>query len=297
MNIKSQRGLLVANYGNTLIVESQEGALIPCHMRQKLGTLVAGDEVEWESVEDEKGVVTALYPRQSLLSRFDKQEEKPFAANIDQLLILLAPSPKPHPTTLDRYLILAEHCHIQPLIGINKADLLSPNDTQDFAHLSFYRDLGYPVFYFSAKNHTGLSELLSQLHHKRTLMVGQSGVGKSSLLQSLVPDLSIRIQELSVKTRQGQQTTTTTTLYHLPESGDLVDSPGIHQFNLAHLPLSSLMKGFREFAPYIHQCKFRDCKHQQEPGCALQEALRTGHIQQYRWDSLQKIKDEIIPRL
>lgn len=297
MNVKSQRGLLVANYGNTFIVESQEGMLIPCHMRQKLGTLVTGDDVEWEMIDDEKGVVTALYPRRALINRYDKQGEKPFVANLDQLLILLAPSPKPHPTTLDRYLVLAEHCDIQPLIGINKIDLLTQDEAQNFSHLSFYRDLGYPVFYFSAKTRAGLSELINTFPNKRTLMVGQSGVGKSSLLQSLVPDLSIRIQELSVKTRQGQQTTTTTTLYHLPENGELIDSPGIHQFNLTHLSLDVLLKGFREFVPYLHQCKFRDCEHQHEPGCALQKALQEGLIQKYRWDNFQKIKDEIITRL
>ena len=281
MENKSQRGLLIANYGNTLIVQSQEGTLIPCHMRQKMGTLVAGDEVEWEIVDEEKGVVTALLPRRSLLARADKQGEKPFAANLDQMMIMFAITPTPHPTTLDRYLILAEHFQINPLIVLNKIDLASQQG-EAFQLIELYRELGYSVFPISVKTHQGLSELTSALQHHRTIAVGQSGVGKSSLLKFLIPDALIRIQSLSLKTNTGQQTTSSTTLYHLPQGGDLIDSPGIHQFNLRHFSPSAILHGYREFLPYLNQCKFINCEHKHEPGCALLAAVESGKISKNR---------------
>lgn len=263
--------------------------MISCHVRQNLGPIVVGDEVTWEAVNEGKGVVSGIKPRRTTLMRSDRHGEKPLAANVDHLLIMLAPSPAPHTTTLDRYLVLAEHYKIQPLIGVNKIELLCDHRSEYLDRLRFYTDLGYPVFYFSLKTKENLNALMEYLRNKRTIVLGQSGVGKSSLLKTLIPDATIRTQSLSNKTKTGQQTTSTTTLYHLPQGGDLIDSPGIHQFNLNHLLPSMIIQGFKEFIPYLNQCKFRNCEHKQEPGCALLTALAQKKIHDFRLNNFRSI--------
>lgn len=289
-----QPGLLVAHYGKTLIVENQNGNLIPCGLRQNLGTLVTGDNVIWQAIDESSGVVVAGQPRQSVITRFNKQGEKPIVANVDQMLILISHSPLPQPTTLDRYLVLAKRYGITPLIGLNKIDLpVKKDENLLLERLAVYPSLGYPVFKVSTKTGEGLPALIEALKSHSTIVVGQSGVGKSSLLRALIPDLTIRTQELSQKNRLGQQTTTATTLYHLPQSGLLLDSPGIHQFNLNHFSPLMIFEGFPEFSALQGHCKFRNCEHKHEPGCALLNAVATGKIHDFRLNNYHRILEDL----
>jgi len=285
-----QPGLLIAHYGTTLIVESQAGALFRCRLRQNLGTLVTGDQVIWQAIDENTGVVVAGLPRRSVITRFNKQGAKPFVANVEQMLILIALSPLPHPTTLDRYLTLAESFKIRPLIAINKMDLpLNEDSIALIKQLNYYESLGYPLFKLSISAQQGLNELKSLLLNNTTIVVGQSGVGKSSLLNHLIPNRLIRTQALSEKHKLGQQTTTATTLYHLPEGGDILDSPGIHQFNLHHFSSTAILEGFREFRPFLGHCKYRNCEHEHEPGCALLTATKAGKIAPFRLENYHRI--------
>lgn len=289
-------GLLVAHYGATLIVESQDGTLVPCRLRQNLGALVTGDDVIWQPIDNTTGVVVASLPRRSELTRPDKHGSRSIVANVDQMLIVISYSPLPQAATLDRYLVLAKAHGINPLIALNKIDLpLNKREADLVERLKAYPSLGYPVFKISTKTQEGLPQLIDALKNHSTIVLGQSGVGKSSLLSTLLPDVTIRTQALSQKSRLGQQTTTATTLYHLPQGGTLIDSPGIHQFNLHHFTPSMIFQGFPEFASHLGQCKFRNCEHKQEPGCALTAAVQSGDLREFRLNNYHQIladKDE-----
>lgn len=285
-----QPGLLIAHYGTTLIVENQVGQLFRCGLRQNLGTLVTGDHVIWQPIDESTGIVVACNDRKSVLTRPDKYSSKPIAANVDQILIVLALSPLPMQTTLDRYLVLAESLHINPLIIINKCDIPA-NPSQDFLwqQIPIYEQLGYTCIRVSSKTQEGIVELQERLQGHTSILVGQSGVGKSSLLNTLIPEADARIQALSTRQCLGQHTTTASRLYHLPLGGDIIDSPGIHQFDLDHFSEAAIKNAFREFQPLILQCRFRDCKHQQEPDCALQQAARTGKIASFRLNNFHTL--------
>lgn len=287
-------GLLVAHHGATLIVENQDGILVSCKLRQNLGTLVTGDDVIWQPIDDTTGVVVACLPRRSELTRPDKNGSKPIVANVTQMLIVVSYSPLPQATTLDRYLVLAKAHGIVPLIVLNKIDLpCNQREAELIEKLNAYPALGYPVYKISTVTKEGLSPLINALKNQSTIVVGQSGVGKSSLLSALLPKVTIRTQALSQKNRLGQQTTTSTTLYHLPQEGTLIDSPGIHQFNLQHFTPIMIFQGFPEFIPFLGQCKFRNCEHKQEPGCALIAAVQLGELREFRLKNyLQILADQ-----
>lgn len=291
-----QPGLLIAHYGTTLIVENQEGKLFNCSFRQNLDTLVTGDEIIWQQIDESSGVVVACQPRRSIITRPDRRHSKPIAANVDKMVIVVALEPLPHPTTLDRYLILAEVLGLEPLIVVNKMDLLAkidaPFETQfaDLAQkLALYQQLGYRWIKVCCKTAMGLSDLEQSLAQNTSILVGQSGVGKSSLLSRLVPDVTIQIGELSKTHRLGRHTTTASRLYHLPQSGHLIDSPGIHQFNLHHFTQTAITNAFKEFLPFLGKCKFRNCEHVHEPGCALLQAVTQGDIAPFRLQNFHTI--------
>lgn len=293
-----QPGLLIAHYGTTVFVENQAEQLFRCDIRQNLGTLATGDDVIWQQFDDTTGVVTACLPRQSVLVRATRNGPKPLVANLSQVCVVIAPEPKPQKTTIDRYLVLANNAGIDVFIVLNKIDLLEahPNDHL-LSLLEHYREIGYPCVLLSSKTHQGLDEFEKALQGERTILVGQSGVGKSSLLKALIPTAEARIQALSHLQRTGKHTTTTSRLFHLPKGGDLVDTPGANQLLIYHLSESEIAQGFKEFVPYLGQCKFRDCKHQHESGCALQEAVHRGQIQKFRLQNFFKLLNERTLRL
>ncbi|HCN44829.1 MAG TPA: ribosome biogenesis GTPase RsgA, partial [Pseudomonas sp.] len=215
---------------------------------------------------------------------------KPVAANVDLIVIVFAPAPEPHANLIDRYLVAAEHAGIRPLLLLNKADLIDEENGPALnALLAVYRQLGYPLLEVSAHHGNGMEQLQKILDGHISVFVGQSGVGKSSLVNSLLPEVQTRVGELSEWSGQGQHTTTTARLYHFPGGGELIDSPGIREFGLVHVSRDDVEAGFIEFSDLLGTCRFRDCKHDREPGCALLKALEDGRIQQQRMNSYRSI--------
>jgi ribosome biogenesis GTPase len=292
---EEQNGLVIAHFGVQLEVEALDGALagqiFRCHRRSNLPALVTGDRVVWRAANQGGGVIVAQLPRHSELCRPDSRGQlKAVAANVDQIIIVFAPLPEPHANLIDRYLVAAEHAGIRPLLLLNKADLLdAQNEARINALLATYRQLEYPILEVSAREGGGLDQLRERLDGRISVFVGQSGVGKSSLVNSLLPGVDTRVGALSELTGKGTHTTTTARLFHFPGGGELIDSPGIREFGLGHVCREDVEAGFIEFADLLGRCRFRDCKHDREPGCALLGALAEGRIQEQRMHSYRQI--------
>ena len=287
-------GLVLAHHGKSLEIEDANGKTITCSKRQNLGTVVPGDRVIWQlDTENNSGVVLTVEPRSTLLSRPDARgETHAVAANIDQMFVVIAPTPAPNQTTVDRYLIAAETENIQPILILNKEDLLDnhPDKQQLIDFFNQYKDLGLVTMILSAKQKQHLSLLHQQLDNKISVFVGQSGVGKSSIIDTLLPHHDVKTGALSEQNNQGKHTTTTARLYHLQTgNASIIDSPGIREFPLWPLKPTTLAHGFIEFRPFLQDCKFRNCLHTIEPGCALLNAADAGKISQTRLLSYQKI--------
>ena len=290
-----ETGLVIAHYGVQVEVEAQQGEragqVFRCHLRANLPAMVTGDRVVWRAGNQGIGVIVAQLPRGTELCRPDHRGQlKPVAANVDLIVIVFAPAPEPHANLIDRYLVAAEHAGIHPLLLLNKADLINESNEAALNDLlEAYRQLGYPLLEVSAQGGDGMHLLKERLKGHTSVFVGQSGVGKSSLVNRLLPEAQLRVGELSEWSGQGQHTTTTAKLFHFPEGGDLIDSPGIREFGLVHVSREDVEAGFIEFAGLLGRCRFRDCKHDREPGCALLQALEDGRIHPQRMHSYRSI--------
>jgi len=286
-----QHGLVIAHFGVQVDVEDGDGQICRCHLRANLPALVTGDRVVWRAGNQGQGVIVAQLPRSSELCRPDSRGQlKPVAANVDQIVIVFAPLPQPHANLIDRYLIAAEHAGIRPLLLLNKADLLDEDNAAFIdSLLTTYRQLDYPLLEVSAHEGAGMDQLRAALDDRISVFVGQSGVGKSSLVNSLLPGVDLKVGALSELTGKGTHTTTTARLFHFPEGGDLIDSPGIREFGLGHVSRDDVEAGFIEFRELLGRCRFRDCRHDREPGCALLQALEEGRIQPQRLASYRHI--------
>ncbi|GGB17655.1 small ribosomal subunit biogenesis GTPase RsgA [Agarivorans gilvus] len=290
-----QEGTIISRFGQHADVESSTGEVFRCNMRRSLGSLVTGDEVVWRAGSEEqsgiRGVIEARHERRSELTRPDFYDGiKAIAANIDQVVIVSAVLPEFSTSIVDRYLVAVEDVGLEPVILLNKVDLLDTKQRQAIERqLSLYQGLGYKVVFASTKQVEGLNDLNQYLNNKTSIFVGQSGVGKSSLVNALLPEQSIDTKEVSEVSGLGQHTTTTARLYHLSCGGRLIDSPGVREFQLWHLAKERVAWGFIELRPWLNQCRFRDCKHQGDPGCAIQEAIDSGSVSQQRFDSYQRI--------
>jgi ribosome biogenesis GTPase len=294
------QGRVVAHFGSQAEVELlsanyEKAVRYRCFLRANLGSLVTGDEVVFRPSSEVDGVLTgvieAVLERRSELSRPNPYNEiKPVAANIDSIVLVIAPEPEAHVNLIDRYLVAAENCHIEPLLLLNKTDLLDENNHGRFyALLAHYEALGYRTLSVSSKNQQHLAELKAFLNGRTSVFVGQSGVGKSSLIAALLPGTELKVGALSENTRKGKHTTTTARLYHFPSGGHLIDSPGIREFGLWHMSASDVLYGFRELRALEGYCRFRDCAHEAEPGCAFSQAVKNGEVKAERFDSFKRI--------
>ncbi|QSR36147.1 ribosome biogenesis GTPase RsgA [Marinobacterium iners] len=289
-----QHGLIISHFGRQVDVEALEGEskgeILRCHLRTHLGQLVTGDRVIWRRSPDSGVVVAALDRHSELLRPNNHGELKPVAANIDFIVIVIAVEPYAHANLIDRYLVAAEASDIEPVLLLNKADLLNDENRQRLEPLlEQYRSLGYRTLQASTASSHGLDELKALLADHISVFVGQSGVGKSSLINSLLPGADLRVGALSEQSRKGKHTTTTARLFHFPDGGDLIDSPGIREFGLWHMTEDQVLSGFRELADLQGHCRFRDCRHEQEPGCTFLEAVDNGSISEQRFNSYRQI--------
>ena len=289
----SERGLVISYFGNSVAVEAEDGQVFQCHLRRNQELPVVGDYVHWEKEGDTTGIVTGITPRRSLLARGDNRGKmKPIAANIDAIVIVMAPPPIFSEYLIDRYLVAAELLKIQPILVLNKVDLLDEAaKPAAFARLMAYQDISYPIVLSSIYIKEGLVDLSRQLKEKTAVLVGPSGVGKSSIIAALGNGEAIRIGEVSSK-GAGKHTTTATRLYHLPQGGSLIDSPGVREFNLWPVSRQEVSSSFKEFQSFLGGCKFRDCQHLVEPGCAVQAAVASGKISPQRFASYQALMKE-----
>lgn len=288
-------GRLITHNNVKVFIKDEAGNLIHCNLRRNLEPLATGDEVLWCKEGENSGVVVALKPRRSVIIRPDAKKVKPVAANVDLIIIVIAANPMVKETTIDRYLCLSAILNIKPIVVVNKIDLLAKDEkAKDFHEkLKIYEQLGYNVLPISTKTKQGIKKLENLLKNKTSILMGQSGVGKSSLLNTLIPDAQALVDLLSQENNLGRQTTTFSKLYDLPFGGHLIDSPGIHQFSLKHFSKEQIIQSFIDFLPFLGKCKFRNCKHINEQDCALLNAVKEGKISSARLNNFHKIISEL----
>ncbi len=278
--MKLLQGQVVAAYGRQYAVEIGEETF-SCVRRGKKNDVVVGDIVDVEA-----GVIESIAPRASLLYRSDAYREKRIAANLTQVIFVLAGVPTFSEELLNCCLIAAEDQGLKSLILLNKSDMLEPT-REALKSLGLYERLGYPVLVLSAKQ--DVSPLVSLLDGETSVFVGQSGMGKSTLINALIPEASRETGEISSALDSGRHTTTHARLFHLSGNSHIVDSPGLQEFGLHHLGQERVAHAFVEFRPYLGHCRFRNCRHLEEPGCAVASAFESGKIDKRRIEIYRRL--------
>ena len=290
-----QQGVVVTRHAKHADVETEQGEIYRCNLRRTLKNVVVGDQVSWrlgnEQLQGISGVIEAIYPRKTELSRPDYYDGiKVMASNINQIIIVSAVLPTLSLNIIDRYLVICEAANIPALIVLNKVDLLSEEERQAVKkQLAIYEKIGYETLMLSADTGENMEALHAYLRQGTSIFVGQSGVGKSSLINQLLPEINALTGAVSDVSGLGQHTTTASRLYHLPLGGNLIDSPGIREFGLWHLEPNQITDGYREFQSVLGTCKFRDCKHGSDPGCAIREAVEKGEIDPIRFENYHRL--------
>jgi len=279
-------GRVIAAHGRQYVVELADGYRLPCFPRGKKSDIACGDRVDIKQTSDDQGVIEAIQPRTSLLYRSNETRQKLIAANVDQLVIVVATEPAFSDELIARALVAAESEEIEVLIILNKCDLADklPGARR---RLAVFSDLGYRVLELSALEHA--EDLRPYLAGQTSVLVGQSGMGKSTLVNALLPEARAATREISLALDSGKHTTTHATLYHLAADSHLIDSPGLQEFGLGHLDLHEIEIAFPEFRPYLGHCRFRDCHHNREPDCALIAAVAAEKIDKTRFDTYHRI--------
>lgn len=268
-------GLITATFGRHFEIELNDGRSLTGYPRGKKSIYACGDCVELELASDNQAQILRALPRKTLLYRSDAMRQKLIVANATQLILVVATEPSFSDELMSRALVAAAQQDMQALIVLNKCDLNSPLETAR-KRLESYRQLNYPVIELSARQDT--TALRPYLQNHRSILVGQSGMGKSTLINALIPGAAAATREISAALDSGKHTTTHTRLYHLDTTSQLIDSPGLQEFGLHHLSRGELEQGFIEFRPYLPHCRFRDCRHQTEPGCAILAAVDQAQI-------------------
>lgn len=273
---------MAAAYGRRMLLELPDGRLVQGFPQQRGIRAVCGDRVDIATAGGET-VVIRIHRRRGVLWRHDERRgRRPVAANLDTMAIVIAPEPPVAPSQIDRYLAIAELLELHPMLIANKCDI-GTVATDEFVAL------GYQVHAVSAHTGAGLERLAAALRGRHAILSGLSGVGKSALITALIPDYEARSSALSTASGEGRHTTTTARLYPLPEGGHLTDSPGVRDIRLWPMPPSELARGFREFRTWLGRCRFRDCRHDHEPGCALRAAVAQGDISERRYRSFLEL--------
>lgn len=289
-----EQGVVVSRFGQQADIADKDFNIIRCFIRKSLDIPVVGDKVTFcrQAKPDQgeaKGVINELLERKSLLKRPTPHYGiKPVVANVDFIALLLAPALGFSEMMLDRYLVAAQASDLPVWIIFNKWDLLDAEERSKIEQrLAIYKKLGYPIYIISAKDGKGVDDFVSAIGQQSLLLAGQSGVGKSTLINRLFPEHDVLTSEISETSGLGTHTTTASRLYRLSENSYIVDSPGVREFGLWHLDSDSIQQGFVEIAELSEHCKFRDCKHLNEPKCAVLSAAETGDIAQSRLDNYQ----------
>lgn len=287
MNCRAgSNGTVVAAHGRQYWVTLDDGRRLACFPRGKKSEVACGDRVSVSLPSADQGCIEHIAPREHLLYRSNEFRQKLIAANATQIVLVVACEPPFSAQVLDRCLAAAEASDLRALIVLNKADLTLQLPMAE-ARLATYRALGYEVLNLSARQADGaLDTLRAALAGQNSVLVGQSGMGKSTLTNALIPNAGAATREISLALQSGKHTTTHATLYSLPFGpGWLIDSPGLQEFGLAHLGFGDLEQAFREFRPHLGSCRFRNCRHLQEPGCAIRTAVTAGQITADRYQS------------
>ncbi len=294
-----QPGLIVGNFGRHFLLESGDGARRICHSRGKKSQAVVGDRVQWLASQDE-GTIERIEPRRNLLYRQDEVRTKSFAANLDQVLILIAAEPEFSADQLSRALIAAEAQHITPLIALNKSDLAAPF-ARAWDKLVAYRDMGYAVLGLSLAQASAADRVTLRQHlaGKTTLVLGPSGAGKSTLINCLIPGALAQTGALSQALQSGKHTTTSTTWYWLDadKTTALLDSPGFQEFGLQHIDPAQLAAYMPDILPHVAQCRFYNCSHLHEPGCGVISSVKSAYSQGYISAGRYKIYSDLYAQL
>lgn len=282
---KEDTGQIVAAFGRSYLIQTASG-LFSCVPRGKKSIFACGDWVNIDETADHEGVITSARPRTTLLVRSAAHRQKLIAANATQVAIIAASDPSFSDELVARILVAAESAGMASVIVLNKSDLREKSITA-LQRLEPFAKAGYKVIALSAKN--DIAPILNVLGGNMTVLVGQSGMGKSTLVNALIPGTNAATREISTFLASGKHTTTNARLYRLDEDSTLIDCPGLQEFGLAHLDWREIARGFREFSPYAGKCRYPDCRHLTEPGCSISAATATGDIHERRLELYRRI--------
>ena len=279
-------GQVIAAYGRHYLVETADGSRYACFPRGKKSAVACGDRVTFAQTADEQGVIETVDARSSLFSRSAAHRQKLIAANVSQLAIVVAAEPSFSEELINRCLISSEWQNMRALILLNKCDL-NEAAAAAMARLEPYRQAGYRVIQLSALE--GADALRPELAHEATVLVGQSGMGKSTIINALLPDAHVATREISIFLASGRHTTTQARLHRLDADSTLIDCPGLQEFGLHHLARQDIEHGFVDFRDYLGKCRFQNCRHLSEPDCALTLAAKSGAIHPQRLEMFRRI--------
>lgn len=298
----SEKGVVVKGTGGIWVVRTEGGESVEASLRGRLKKdrndklkLTVGDDVVIERDDQAGWAISEILPRRSQLARRlpgEGRGERIVVANIDQVVVVFAAAnPEPHVRMLDRFLVIAEGNDLEARIVINKIELVDLAETQQ--RFADYLRAGYPLHFTSVKQRVGLDELHDALAGRTSVLSGPSGVGKSSLMNSMYPGLNLRVGEISESVNKGRHTTVGAILHPLPDAGYVVDTPGLREVGMWGMPSTHLDACFPEVRPYLGKCRFNDCTHLGEPGCAVTSAVDAGEVSRERYESYAKLRSEL----